>query len=189
MKIIWHYYRPQRSCGQGNIFTPVCHSVHRGGGWFCLNACWDTTHPWTRQTSPRTRQTPPGIRLQHTVYERPVRILLECILVYFVFWHRSLSINWPADGFQGFVGIGCSAYCYVVVMFKDSSELAVLLIVMFNILWKPVVLVVILESNLYCKSFNFVFMSAKFIKRDNIIQLDLPSWQFFSYTPPPPANT
>ena len=25
------YYRPQRSCGQGNIFTPVCHSVHRGG--------------------------------------------------------------------------------------------------------------------------------------------------------------
>ena len=23
-------YRPQRSCGQGNIFTPVCHSVHRG---------------------------------------------------------------------------------------------------------------------------------------------------------------
>ena len=27
-----HYnYRPQRSCGQGNIFTPVCHSVHREG--------------------------------------------------------------------------------------------------------------------------------------------------------------
>ena len=25
-------YRPQRSCGQGNIFTPVCHSVHGGGG-------------------------------------------------------------------------------------------------------------------------------------------------------------
>ena len=24
-------YRPQRSCGQGNIFTPVCHSVHKGG--------------------------------------------------------------------------------------------------------------------------------------------------------------
>ena len=23
--------RPQRSCGQGNIFTPVCHSVDRGG--------------------------------------------------------------------------------------------------------------------------------------------------------------
>ena len=24
------YYRPQRSCSQGNVFTPVCHSVHRG---------------------------------------------------------------------------------------------------------------------------------------------------------------
>ena len=46
--------------------------------------------PRTRQTppprdqadTPQTRQTPPlGSRLQHTVYERPVRILLECILV------------------------------------------------------------------------------------------------------------
>ena len=31
----------KRSLGQGNIFTPVCHSVHRGiclgpGGWGCL---------------------------------------------------------------------------------------------------------------------------------------------------------
>ena len=48
--------------------------------------------PQTRQTppldhadppTPHTRQTPPpGSRLQHTVYERPVRILLECILVH-----------------------------------------------------------------------------------------------------------
>ena len=33
-------YRPQRSCGQGSIFTPVCHSVQSGGvcgaGWVCL---------------------------------------------------------------------------------------------------------------------------------------------------------
>ena len=28
------------------------------------------------------RHSPPGSRLQHTVYERPVRILLECILVF-----------------------------------------------------------------------------------------------------------
>ena len=46
----------------------------------------------TRQTPPRPGQTPPGpgrpslgSRLQHAVYERPVRILLECILVYTVF--------------------------------------------------------------------------------------------------------
>ena len=55
-------YRPKRSFGQGNIFTPVCHSVHRGGVW----------------------QGDPPPRLDggtHTVNDRPVRILLECILV------------------------------------------------------------------------------------------------------------
>ena len=26
-----NYYRPKRSFGQGNIFTTVCDSVHRGG--------------------------------------------------------------------------------------------------------------------------------------------------------------
>ena len=30
--LLEHYYRPKRSFGQGNIFTPVCHSVHRGRG-------------------------------------------------------------------------------------------------------------------------------------------------------------
>ena len=106
-----HHYGPQRSCGQGNVFTPVCHSVHRGG--VCLSACWDTTPPsrhppdqtppWSRYPpgagTPRTKYTPgtkytppngtkytppsppPGNRLRHTVNERPVRILLECILV------------------------------------------------------------------------------------------------------------
>ena len=51
-----NFYRPQRSCGQGNIFAPVCHSVHGGG--VCLSACWDTTPPW-EQTSPWSRH-PPG---------------------------------------------------------------------------------------------------------------------------------
>ena len=97
------FYRPQRSCGQGNIFTPVCHSFcSQGGGG--LPQCMlgyhpppeQTPPPWSRPTPPgpdppRTRPprdqippeqtTPPGSRLQHTVYERPVRILLECILV------------------------------------------------------------------------------------------------------------
>ena len=39
-------YRPKRSFGQGNIFTPVCHSVHRG-------------EYLTRYPPPRTRYTPP----------------------------------------------------------------------------------------------------------------------------------
>ena len=89
-----YIYRPQRSCGQGNIFTPVCHSVHRGGGGFCLSACWDTTP--LEQTPPGTRP-PPGSRLQHTVYERPVHILLECILVYVLikkFTRQKIVIRW-----------------------------------------------------------------------------------------------
>ena len=48
-------YRPQRSCGQGNIFTPVCHSVHRG---VCLSACWDTSPPLP--PTPYSKHPPPG---------------------------------------------------------------------------------------------------------------------------------
>ena len=63
--------------GQGNIFTSVCQEFCRGGRGVYLSACWDThTHTHTRPPPP-----PPGSRLQHTVNERPVRILLECILV------------------------------------------------------------------------------------------------------------
>ena len=93
------FYRPQRSCGQGNIFTPVCHSFCSQGG-VCFSACWDNTPPWEQtpplggdplgsrhpqeQTpppdTPQSRH-PPGSKLRHTVNDRPVRILLECILV------------------------------------------------------------------------------------------------------------
>ena len=40
-----------------------------------------STPPRTKYTPPGTKYTPPGSRLRHTVNERPVRILLECILV------------------------------------------------------------------------------------------------------------
>ena len=55
------YYRPQRSCGQGNIFTPVI--LFTAGG-VCLSACWDTplgADTPQEQTLPR-EQTPPGSR-------------------------------------------------------------------------------------------------------------------------------
>ena len=96
-------YRPQRSCGQGNIFTSVCLST---AGSVCLSTCWDTTPPradtpW-EQTPPRSRHPPglstppaappPGSRLRHTVNERPVRILLECILVTLQFSHNSFEL-------------------------------------------------------------------------------------------------
>ena len=126
-----HIYRPQRSCGQGNVFTGVCLST--GGEGVCLSACWDAIPPRDQADPPRMEnppgwrppgwrtppdgeppqdgeppwmenpprmENPPGSRLQHTVYERPVRILLECILVFvknlqifnrlvqFMFWHE-----------------------------------------------------------------------------------------------------
>ena len=52
--------------GKGNVFTGVCDSVHGGG----VSASVHVGIP-----------PPPGSRLRHTVNERPVRILLECILV------------------------------------------------------------------------------------------------------------
>ena len=48
-----YYYRPQRSCGQGNIFTPVCHSVHRGGS---APLPGRTPLPWR---TPPARENPP----------------------------------------------------------------------------------------------------------------------------------
>ena len=70
------------------LHPSVIHSVHGG---VCLSACWDTTP--REQTAPPPEQThtpqeqtpPPRKQTQHTVYERPVRILLECILVYCLF--------------------------------------------------------------------------------------------------------
>ena len=46
-----NFYRPKRSFGQGNIFTPVCHSVHRGG-YLTRYTPRDQVHP------PRTRYPP-----------------------------------------------------------------------------------------------------------------------------------
>ena len=53
------YYRPQRSCGQGNVVTGVC-VCPQGGEGVCLSACWDARPPWTRQTPPDQADTPPG---------------------------------------------------------------------------------------------------------------------------------
>ena len=94
--------------GQGNIFTSVCLST--GGRGVCLSSCWDThpppgaDHPPSgadTQPPPPWEQTPPpGSRLQHTVNERPVRILLECTSILFsasclwiIFVRRSETIR------------------------------------------------------------------------------------------------
>ena len=60
------------------VDTPPPQSRHPAGA--------DT--PWSRPPHP----SPPGSRLQHTVNERPLRILLECILVYIVTLHFLAAI-------------------------------------------------------------------------------------------------
>ena len=66
-----NHYRPQRSC-EGYVFTPVCHSVHKGR--VCLSACWDATPPPSG-----SRHPPPPEQRRLLLWT--VRILLECILV------------------------------------------------------------------------------------------------------------
>ena len=67
-------------------------SIGGGGGSASVHAGMpappDQADPGTRQTPPGPDRplpgpgrSPPGSRRQHTVNERPVRILLECILV------------------------------------------------------------------------------------------------------------
>ena len=51
-----NYYRPQRSCGQGYVFTRVCDSVHREGG---LRA---GRTPPPREQTPRSIPLPPQSR-------------------------------------------------------------------------------------------------------------------------------
>ena len=99
------YYRPQRnwvkvmflqasvilSTGglqQGNP-PPLARRPPRQG-----DPPWEQTPPpgadppWDQPPSPRDQTPPPGSRLQHTVNERPVRILLECILVFYCFYWK-----------------------------------------------------------------------------------------------------
>ena len=81
----------KRSLGQGNVFTPVCHSVHRGGvyiggsciregvcigEWICIQEGLHSGGVCMQGVG-----RPPYWMLRDTVNERAVHILLECILV------------------------------------------------------------------------------------------------------------
>ena len=110
-------YRPKRSFGQGNIFTPVCHSLHRGGVpapnffWGCLLQIFGGVPapnfggcllqifggvPAPNLGGVSAPNFRGGCLLQifwggssnfrNTVTVRPVRILLECILVLTCLW-------------------------------------------------------------------------------------------------------
>ena len=70
-------YRPQRSCGQGNVFTGVCHSFCSQGGvsgeplWTRENPPRPGRPPGTRENPPRTRENPPRPRRPPRTRENP----------------------------------------------------------------------------------------------------------------------
>ena len=90
------FYRLQkRSLGQGNVFTRVCHFVHRGvgflplGPWewgFCLwvwDVCAHTSEHPPQDTHPPNTHTHRWTHTPATVNKQAVRILLESFLVLF----------------------------------------------------------------------------------------------------------
>ena len=73
----------KRSVGQGNVFAAVCHSV--GGVGFGFPAC-TTGHMTGGFCILGGRLDPPLRAVRDTVNKRALRILLECILVFLVFF-------------------------------------------------------------------------------------------------------
>ena len=74
----------KRSLGQGNIFTPVCHSVHGG---LLRGGAWSRGVPGPMGVpGPRGMPAPGGVPGgdPQTATAAAVRILLECILVFIV---------------------------------------------------------------------------------------------------------
>ena len=91
-----NFYRPQRSCGRGYVFTGVCHSVN-GGVSASVHAVIPHPSPLGADTPPEQTtpgaDSPPGSKLRHTLNEWPVRILLECILVTNIYTLIKVSVQ------------------------------------------------------------------------------------------------
>ena len=82
------FYHPQTKLREGNVFTPVCDSVHGGtgvsqhamgrGGMGCVYKC----SPRPPGQTPRwADMTPRQTHLPRRALHRAVHILLECIVV------------------------------------------------------------------------------------------------------------
>ena len=77
----------KRSLGQGNVFTPVCHSVHRTD---LPHYKLGYIHPLFGQTTAALGRHQPSI-LRDTVNKPAVRILLECKLVSWILFMKNLA--------------------------------------------------------------------------------------------------
>ena len=75
-------FNRERSLGQGNVFIPVCHSVHGGGGGSPTGRglhLGEEGSAYRGTASKRVGQTPPQLE------KRAVCILLECFIVFLYF--------------------------------------------------------------------------------------------------------
>ena len=105
-----HFYRPQRSCGQGNIFTPVCHSFcSQGGGG--LSQCMLGYQPPRSRPPSWSRHTPPSPGKQTPAYgQRAAGThptgMHSCHSLIFVI-ARMHSSRMRTACFSGCLGVGC----------------------------------------------------------------------------------
>ena len=113
----WLYYRPKRSFGLGNIFTPVCHSFCSQGGVWNFRGVSEILGVWNfrgvseifggvSEIFGLCLKFSGGLKFlggvwnfrggclhRNTVNIRPVRILLECILVLLSFYYLWVVIG------------------------------------------------------------------------------------------------
>ena len=104
----------KQSLGQGNVFTPVCHSVHTGGlclggvsvQWGSLSGGWSLSTQVSVQGVSVQGSLCPGGSLSRGLSvkgalcqedpqysnERAVRILMECIVASSCCWQRQISV-------------------------------------------------------------------------------------------------
>ena len=86
----------KRSLGQGNIFAPVCHSVHRGGGVRGLPQCIPPPGPDTpRDHAPPLGHAPhpPGTREIRSTRGLYASYWNAILFHFFSEWKNSTNIN------------------------------------------------------------------------------------------------
>ena len=127
---IWHFYRPQRSCGKV-IFSQACVKNSVGGGSVCLSACWDTppwadtplgqTHPLGRH-HPQADTTPSQCMLGYTPVHAGIHTP-PCPV------HAGIDMATAADGMHPTGMHSCCLAIYVRFSFAHVTYYFVIIII------------------------------------------------------------
>ena len=140
----------KRSLLHGNVFTPVCHSVHWGGGW--LPSMYHRSYDWgcLPPGGVGLDRAPPPIHgtLRDTVNKRMVCILLECILLENVDFVKLniLLVNINTEVLVGYLKI--SDHCLWVNRHWSIMEISVDLLAGSGLNFAPDILLPVTKSTL-----------------------------------------